>query len=331
MQASVKTRVGIMRGGQGENYTSSLKRGGEIISYLLENLSDKYKPVDILIDKEGLWHLGGMPIKPANLVHKVDIVWNTAHPSLSMILDNLSIPNIGVGSFSHTLENSKEMLREHMNKMNVSMPRHILIPAYFADIDARPQTPERSDGGQGPRERYAIKKAKEVHAKFASPWIVKSFTPDANMAIHLAKTFDELVAGIEDGVNHNKSILVEEFIPGTVASLHSVPHFRNEEIYIFPPVNVFGSLSAENKNKLSLLVKDLHHHLGAKHYLKSNFLLNKRGKIFLLDFESVPNLKSHSHFSQACESVGAKMHHVVEHILEQTGVWCNGNIHDSGS
>jgi len=102
-----------------------------------------------------------------------------------------------------------------------------------------------------------------------------------------------------------------------VASLHSVPSFRKEEVYIFPPSDVFGKISREENEKLSTLARDLHHHLGARHYLKSNFLLNKRGKIYFLDFEPMPNLNSFSHFSQACESVGAKMHHVVEHILEQ--------------
>ena len=188
--------------------------------------------------------------------------------------------------------------------MNVKMRRHIVMPVYQKDFD-------------GPREKYSIKKAKEIHEKFPAPWIVKSFTSDASMGVHLAKTFNELVAGIEDGVKHEKSILVEEFISGKVASLHSVPHFRNTEIYIFPPVNVFGSLSSAEKEKLADLAKNLHKHLGARHYLKSNFVLNKRGKIYLLDFESMPNLKAYSHFSQACESVGAKMHHVVEHILEQ--------------
>lgn len=275
MKSGIKKVIGIVRGGSGEHYTSSLKKGGEIISYLLENLSDKYKPIDILIDKEDVWHLGGVPIVPANLVHKVDIVWNLSHPSISTTLDNFSIPNISVSSFSHTFENSKEMLREHMKKLGVQMPKQILSP----------------------------KSAREVLEKFPAPWRVGD---------KLVKTFPELIKLIEN----NKSILVEEFIAGKVASIHSVPHFRNEEIYIFPPVNVFGSLSSGDREKLIILVKDLHHHLGAKHYLKSNFILNSRGKIYLLDFESVPNLKSFSHFSQACESVGAKMHHVVEHILE---------------
>src|SRR3990167_7051776 len=261
-------RIGILRGGTGEHYHLSLRKGGDIISYIFENLGEKYKVVDILIDTEGNWHLNGKPVMPADLIHKIDLVWNTAHPGFSVILDNLSIPSIGVSSFSHALGNSREMLWEHMKKIGVAMPRSIILPVYQKDFD-------------GPRERYAIKKAKEVHEKFSSPWIVKSFSPDSNMGIHLAKTFNELVAGIEDGVEHKKSILVEEFIAGKVAALHSVASFRGEDIYTFSPVDVFGNLSQDEKSKLLNIVNDLYEHLGIKHYLKSMFVLNPRGKVYL--------------------------------------------------
>jgi len=304
MQEVAKKQIGILRGGVGEHYESSLRKGGDILSYIFENLSYKYKIFDILIDKEGIWHINGVSIMPADLVHKIDLVWDTTYPSSSILFDNFSIPNIGVSSFSHALENSKEMLREHMAQIGVSMPRSIILPVYQKDFD-------------GPRERYSIKKAKEVFEKFSAPWVVKSFMSNSNMGIHLAKTFNELVTAIEDGVKHETSILVEEFISGKIASLHSVPDFRGQDFYIFPPVNVFGNFSAQEKEELINLTKSLHSHFSVKHYLKLNFVLNKRGKIYLLDFESTPNLKSFSHFSQACESVGAEMHHVVEHILEQ--------------
>jgi len=297
-------RVGILRGGTGGHYASSLKKGREIISHIFENLSDKYKIIDILIDKDYIWHLNGWPINPGDLVHKVDVIWNTSHPSFSNILDSLSIPNIGTPFFSSTLENSKDMLREHIKQIGMPMPRSIILPVYQKDFD-------------GARNKYAIKKAKEVFEKFSAPWVVKSFTPDSNMGIHLAKTFPELVGAIEDGVRHEKSILIEEFIAGKIASIHSVPQFRNEEIYIFPLGNSFGIFSADEKEKLTALAKDLHKHVGAKHYLKSDFVLSPRGKIYLLGIESTPDLKKDSHFSQACESVGAKTHQVIEHMLEQ--------------
>ncbi|MEK7128388.1 MAG: hypothetical protein AAB933_02410 [Patescibacteria group bacterium] len=307
-----KKRVGILRGGAGEHYPSSLKKGGDIILHIAENLPDKYKTIDILVDKDYIWHVNGVPVSPGDLAQKVDVIWNTSHPSFSNIVDSLSIPHIGAGPF---LGGSRDILRKHIKSIGVDMPRHVLLPLYQKDFD--PRYAEGSGEASGPREKYAIKKAKAVFEKFGSPWIVKSFTPDSNMGVHFARTFNELVAAINDGVQHEKSILVEEFIPGKVASLHSVPHFRGEEFYVFPPVDVFGACSSEEKEKLSAMARGLHFHLGAKHYLKLDFLLNKRGKIYLLDFDSAPNLNSFSHFAQACESVGAKMHHVVEHILER--------------
>src|ERR1035437_8394287 len=303
MQSQTKKRIGILRGGTGKHYTSSLRRGGEIILYITENLGDKYKTFDILIDKDYIWHINGVPVNPGDLVHKVDMVWNTSHPSFSNILDSLSIPNIGAGSFSFGLENNKDMLREHIKSLGLSMSRYLVLPLYQKDFD-------------GPREKYAIRKAKEVFEKFCSPWIVKSFTEDTNMGIHLAKTFNELVDAIDDGVKHEKSILVEEFIPGKVASVHSVPMFRDEEVYTFPLGNSFGIFSAEEKEKLTNLAKNLHKHIGAKHYLKSDFVLTPRGKIYLLQIDGMPDLKQGSHFSQVCESVGANTHNVIEHILD---------------
>src|SRR3989338_4394779 len=269
-KGSAKRRVGILRGGTGEHYASSLKKGGDIILYISENLSNKYKVVDILIDKDHIWHLGGLPISPSDLAHRVDIVWNTTHPSFSNILDSLSIPNIGISSFFHILENNKDTLRKHIKDLEISLPRQVV----------------------------SSKSARVVFEKFGSPWVVKSFSDGSNsLAVHLAHTF-------------------KEFIVGKVASVHSVPYFRGQEFYVFPPINVFGQLSFGEKEKLISLAKGLHKHIGAKHYLKSNFVLNKRGKIYLLDLDSTPNLNSYSHFSQACESVGAKTHHVVEHVLD---------------
>ena len=297
-------KVGIIRGGAGKNYASSLKKGGEIISHITESLGDKYKTIDILVDKDYIWYFNGVPINPGDLFNKVDVVWNTSHPSLSNIVQSLSIPNIGVSSFAHSLENSKDMLRQHMAQIGVPMPRSIILSVYQKDFD-------------GPRERYAIKKAKEVHEKFGGPWIVKSFTEDSNMGIHLAKTFNELVGAIEDGVLHDKSILVEEFIAGKVASVHSVPGFRGENVYTFPFGNSFGTFSTDEKEKLATLVKTLHTHIGAGHYLKSDFILTPRGRIYLLQIESHPDLKPDSHFSQSAELAGAKMHDIIEHILER--------------
>jgi len=316
-----KKRVGILRGGTGEHYHSSLQKGGDIISHVMEKLSHKYAPVDILIDKDHVWHCSGKPVTPSDLVHKVDVVWNLSHPSFSNILSSLSIPNIGASPFLGTLQTSRDMLKGFVKNIGLDMPRHIVLPVYQKDFD-------------GAREKYAIKKAKQIFEKFGSPWIVKSFMSDSNMGpvrgregsqrpsasngmgIHLAKTFPELVNAIEDGVKHEQSILIEEFIEGKIVSMHSMHKFRNQDIYTFPLGNLFGGFSIGEKEMLTQIAKNLHNHVDAKHYLKSDFILTPRGKVYLLGIESHPNLKNDSHFSEVCESVGVKTEHAIEHILE---------------
>ena len=305
-----KKVVGILRGGTWENYDKSLFEGGKIISHVYENLSDKWKPVDILIDKDGVWHLGGLPIKPADLMNKVNVVWNTVHPSCSVTLSSLAIPNVETNSFSKSI-GSKEMLREHMKKIGIKMPRAFVIPAYQEDID-------------GEIEDFATKKAKEVFNKFSSPWIVRSLTEDLNAGIHLAKTFPELVNAILDCVHHNKSILVEEFIFGKTASVHSVTGFRGENFYNFPPVEhrddvvvCPGKFSIEEKEKIIQAVKKIYSHTNTPHYLKSNFVVHPSRGIYFTHLEFFPDLDNDSDFHISCESVGTKMHHVLEHILER--------------
>jgi D-alanine-D-alanine ligase-like ATP-grasp enzyme len=143
--------------------------------------------------------------------------------------------------------------------------------------------------------------------------------------MYLARTFPELIDVINNATKNEKNVLVEEFIGGKVASVHSVPHFRDEEIYTFPLGNAFGDpprvgeagFSSEEKEKLINLAKDIHNHTGAKHYLKSDFVLSPRGKVYLLGIELEPNLRQDSHFSEVCSAAGAKMNQVIEHILEQ--------------
>lgn len=268
-QATIK-RIGILRGGAGKHYASSIKKGGEIISHIFEKLGEKYKVIDILIDKDYIWHANGVPINTSDLKNKVDLVWNASHPSFLNILGSLGIPSIG----------NKDFLPEQIKKFRIQIPRRIVSP----------------------------KTAGEVFRKFGSPWIVKN-----SNEIRIVKTFNEL----SKIVSSSDDLVVEEFITGKVVSVHSVRKFRNEEFYVFPLVGSFGSFSSEEKEKIFTLAKDLHMCVNGGHYLKLVFVLTSKGKVYLLQIDGIPNLNLDSHFSQVCESVGSKPHHVVEHILEQ--------------
>mgnify|MGYP001612409943 CR=1 FL=1 len=311
-----KKRVGILRGGGEDDHLSSIEQSAILITQIIENLSDKYKIVDVLVDRNGVWHINGIQAKPADLMHRVDVVWNTAQSSLSSVLKQFSISFVGVSSFAHSMGNNRTLLEQHIKDLDIKMPRHIVLPVYQKDFD----------GFYGSKANYANRKALEVFQKFAGPWIVRSLTENSNAGVHVAKTLPELKEAIEDMMKHGTSILVEELIVGKIVPVHSLRGFRGDlpalpnrreqarDIYTFPLV---GSFSREEKEKISMLAKRLYHHLAEHFYLKSNFLLTPKGSVYLTGVFFNPNIKKTSHLSQSLESVGAKMHHLIEHILEQ--------------
>lgn len=245
----------------------------------------------------------GLPVLPAELLKKVDLVWNASHPSFSNTISQFSIPTIGAPSFHSIINGSREILREHMKQVGIKMPRHIILPAYQADFDGAP-------------EEYAITKAKEVHAKFGAPWLVKTFPPSPHTGIRVAKTFGELAEAIDELMKLGKgsqSILIEELITGTNAEVHSVGGFRGEDVYTTP----VAGLTSEEKEKITTLAQDLFQHLGVKSYLNSHFIVHPRGSVYLTGVEFLPDVTEDSNFCQSCELIGAQPSQIIEHLLNQ--------------
>ena len=107
-----KIKVGILKNEADKQDKFSLSKNTEIVSYILENLSDKYSVVEILVDKNSNWNIEGISIIPSDLVYKVDVIWNISQRfDLSMVLNNLFIPNIGGGFFLRILENNNDILK----------------------------------------------------------------------------------------------------------------------------------------------------------------------------------------------------------------------------
>src|SRR5665811_1682798 len=127
--------IGILRGGSDGDYYESLREGGEIISHIFENLSDKWHVVDIFIDKNNVWHLNGFQIEPVILPEKVDLVWNTGHHSLVNILNELTIPAINISSLTSLLRNDSEILSEHVKNFDLKVPKKLVLPLYQEDFD----------------------------------------------------------------------------------------------------------------------------------------------------------------------------------------------------
>lgn len=292
--------VGVIRGGTDDIYESSLMEGGELIVFLSEQLADKYKPVDILIDRSGTWHMAGVPVEPASLMRRIDLAWNTANPSFAWMLKDLSIPTVSAPAHLHTLKASREMLLEHMKKLDVHLPRRVVIGAYYEHFD-------------GDLQKFAFRKAKSVHEKFGAPWLVKSFPPDRHKGVRVLKTFEELLDTIYASAAAGVGLEVEELISEKSTEVHVVPGFRGEDLYTLP-VQGFSELE---KDKILALAKNMYQHFGADSYFNARLLLHPRRGIFLHEVRLLPDLHPSSHLHQAVELIGAKTRDIIDSLLER--------------
>lgn len=309
-------KVGVIRGGVGAHYDISLKEGGAVLLHLRnEKLNKKYSAIDILIDKEGLWHLNGLPVPLEKVARSVDVALNTVHGKLGedgkieQILDNWNIPHGGPGALSSAITFHKNISNEHLEKIGVKIPKHVLLPAYQEDFD-------------GSKEVYAQKKSRQIFEKMSPPWIVKPLTKGSSLASFVCKTLPELIHALEYGELAGVSVLVEEMIFGKEASISVVKDFRGQGLYTLPSaeiknkaISVPSNFSKEEKAELDRLAKHIHSNLQLNNYSKSDFIVSPKG-IYSLNVSTIPEVNEDSYIYHALHAVGSNNSELIDHIIQ---------------
>lgn len=325
-------KVGVIRGGISGEYKVSLASGSQILSCLRnDNLKNKYLAIDIFIDLDGVWHINGIPISFDKLYDKVDVIINALHGDygedgkVQEILEKYKIPYTGSKSIPSSIGYNKFLTKQEFIRLGIKTPQHILFPAYQDDFD-------------GPKERYAEKKAREVWERLSPPWIVKPLSGGSSIGMKFCKTFPSLVEAFQAGINEKVSILVEEFIKGKEATVGVINNFRNKEIYSLPPVEIRipktsiffdnevkyngqskeicpGNFTSKEKEELERLASLIHGGLNLDHYSRSDFIIHPKRGIYALEVNTLPGLTSESLMPKALDAVGSNLSEFIEHII----------------
>lgn len=321
-----KIRVGVLRGGPSSEYDVSLMTGGSVLKNLPE---DKYLPHDIFITKDGVWHMGGVAVSPSDALSRIDVVFNALHGEygedgkVQKILESHGMPFTGSSSLSSALGMNKVLAKNIFKKSGLKTPHHIIVERHEV-------APEEID-----RTIFRIFRG------FPMPAVVKPSGSGSSVGVSIVKKFDEFEKALKyaaEAVAQADSILIEEYIPGTEATVGVIEGYRDTPAYALPPIEIRphdgssffdyeakykgksdeivpGNFSHDIKDELMRLAILAHEALGLRHYSRSDFIVSPRRGIYILEVNTQPGLTEASLLPKALSSIGSSLSHFLDHVV----------------
>ena len=324
-------KVGVIRGGISSEYEVSLKTGSNVLSHLRsDKLNNKYKAIDILIDKDGTWHISGKPISMEEVSNSVDVVFNALHGDygedgkVQQYLNIWNIPYTGSGALPSAVGFNKILAKEQFIKLGIKTPNYFVVSRYIEEID-------------GPIETYSRNISKQIHEKLSPYWILKPLSGGSSVGMKICKTYVDLVNAFLEGINLETDILVEEVIEGKEATVGVINNFRDKKVYVLPSTEIKlpkekdffdyeakyvsaeyicpGNFSNLEKEELSRLAGLIHTGLNLDHYSRSDFIVHPNKGIYALEVNTLPGLTDHSLIPKMLYAVGSDVPTFIDHVI----------------
>ncbi|MFA5830965.1 MAG: D-alanine--D-alanine ligase [Candidatus Paceibacterota bacterium] len=322
-----KIRVGVLRGGTSPEYEVSLKTGASVLRHLSEH---KYFPVDLLMTKDGMWHANGIPVEPAKISRKVDVVFNALHGEygedgkVQRIFEMFGIPFTGSASLPSSLGMNKVLSKEIFQRAG------ILTPSYFSVSGNRlREETEHNDTFQ-----FLVF---EILGIVPLPMIAKPVSGGSSVGTYIIKDAQDLVSAINELSETGWDILFEEFIEGREATCGVIDSFRGQDFYSLLPVEIRpasdksffdydakygggtqeicpGHFSERESATIQNMAKLAHKVLRLRHYSRSDFIVTPR-RIYMLEVNTLPGLTEESLLPKSLHAIGATLPEFLDHIV----------------
>ncbi|MBI2097671.1 MAG: D-alanine--D-alanine ligase [Candidatus Vogelbacteria bacterium] len=315
-------RVGVLRGGPGHEYKVSLETGQSVLRCLPEG---KYESRDILIDKNGVWHLAGLPATPSRIAKQIDVFFNALHGEfgedgqVQRILDSLAVPYTGSGLAASALAMNKQRAKELFRQAGLRVPLGLTIA---------PSAGRRFDPAVASRQ---------VFQRVSPPWVVKPVDRGSSVGLYFARTVWELAEALAAASAYSDTLLVEHHLRGREATVGIVDNFRGQDNYVLPIVEIRkpgrkpvwtyddkysgeteeicpAAFSEAEKQEMERMAVAAHRALGLRHYSRSDFILTSHG-VYLLETNSLPGLTTESLLPKALAAVGCAYADFLDHVI----------------
>lgn len=318
-------RVAVLRGGPSSEYAVSMLTGLEVLTSL-RHLG--YVCKDITITKKGEWLESGFVRSVDQVLEGIDVVFIALHGeygedgSVQRILQRKHIPFTGSRAFASAIAFNKELTKNSLKEHGVLMPRHRRISA--EDV------------------RWMTNDISLMFEEIGAELFVKPVSSGSSIGARYIHSEEMLEAALDELLQVHDSVLVEEFIRGREATVGVLQNFRDEHIYVLPPIEIVppggsplfshedkynglteeicpGRFSYSEKVKLAEAASLVHKVLDCDHYSRCDFIV-KDGDVYFLEINTLPGLTKESLFPKAASAVGLDFHELIRHLVETSRV-----------
>lgn len=202
------SEIAVLRGGN-INFKNSLKEGAEVLTSL-SRLG--YTPLDVLIDKEGVWTLGGMSTDAHAIYTRAHTIIDTTHMkkgAYQILARKLGTPIMFSNSIEHVY-NREDMYRI-LRLQDINVPNTFTIRA--------------SEPLHGEIFRY-------IWTTYHTPILVRPLEKEKEIGSTLATSFRELEIAIRQYHGLGIDVHTMTYRKAPTTSVAVLPNFRGEALYV---------------------------------------------------------------------------------------------------
>ena len=324
---SYKKRVAVLRGGTSSEYDVSMQTGAGVLQALVDTPT---VTKDIIVSKSGEWLSHGFAKSPEQVLSDVDVVFIALHGSygedgtVQRILERLSIPYTGSGSYASAIAMNKVLTKEHLKKSSESIlmaPHMKLTRGSILNL---------------------VQTVASITALFGPEYVIKPVSGGSSIGTVMCNQ-STLYKTLATALENYEEVIVEKRIQGKEATVGILEAFRDQDYYQLPAIEIVppsrtsffsedvkysgetdeicpGRFSVEEKQTLQSVAKDVHTILGLKQYSRSDFIVaqdmpGQMGGVYFLEVNTLPGLTSQSLFPKSMEAVGSSYKELVLHLL----------------
>jgi D-alanine-D-alanine ligase len=303
-------RIAVLAGGESREREVSIRSGSKVFSSLKRQ---GYDVVMIDPDENLAFNLKK---------EKIDVVFIALHGRygedgcIQGLLETLKIPYTGSGVLASALAMNKIASKRIFERLNIpTSPYYVIDP-----------------------EKTLYEQVKDILNKLKMPLIAKPVSEGSSIGVEIIKKVENIEPVLARILREFKNAFVEEYIDGqevTVGILGSGPKLRalpvlelipRKEFYDYeakytPGMTEFvipAQLSPEVTEEVQNTALRAHKALGCHGVSRVDMIVDKMGKPWVCDVNSIPGLTDLSDLPAQAQAAGISYDELIEEILESS-------------